>query len=249
MRLRAIACEVLARPLYLAAVYSPHVVDFDLVEKGLHHDPNQLRPALQARIDAVDERRYDAIVLGYALCSNSTAGLVARGLPMVLPRAHDCITLYLGSRQAYAEEFNGHPGTYYYTADYSERSSDNDGVALGAVTDAEIRRSYDEYVEKYGKENADYLIEVMGGWRRNYKRAAFIAMGVGSDEQAAEAARQEAEKNGWEFARLQGDMRLLRNLIYGNWDGDFLQVPPGQAVRVTYGEDIVEACPFGQMTR
>ncbi|NLT42775.1 MAG: DUF1638 domain-containing protein, partial [Anaerolineae bacterium] len=74
MRLRAIACEVLARPLYLAAVHSPHVVDFELVDRGLHNEPDVLRRALQERIDAVDEKRYDAIVLGYALCSNSSAG-------------------------------------------------------------------------------------------------------------------------------------------------------------------------------
>ena len=37
-------------------------------------------------------------------------------------------------------------------------------------------------------------MEVMGGWRQHYNRAAFIAMGVRSEK--AEAARKEAEKNG-----------------------------------------------------
>lgn len=246
MRLRIIACEVLARPLYLAAAYSPHVVDFDLVDKGLHNEPDTLRTALQQRIDAVDESRYDAIALGYALCSNSTAGLMARRLPLVLPRAHDCITLYLGSRAAYAAEFDGHPGTYYYTADYFERNSDG-SVALGATSEAAWRRSYEEYVEKYGEENAAYLMEVLGGWRQHYNRAAFIAMGVGGDQRAAEAARQEAERNGWAFEQVQGDDTLLRKLIHGRWDADFLQVPPGEAVAVTYDEDIIRACPL--MTR
>jgi len=243
MRLRAIACEVLARPLYLAAVHSPHVVDFELVDRGLHNEPDVLRRALQERIDAVDEKRYDAIVLGYALCSNSSAGLVARGLPLVLPRAHDCITLYLGSRAAYAEEFTGHPGTYYYTADYYERSTDG-SVVLGATSDASLQKSYQEYVEKYGEENAAYLMEVMGGWKAHYNRAAFIAMGVGTDEKAAAAAREQADKNGWAFEQVQGDMVLLRKLIQGEWDDDFLQVAPGEAVAVTYDENIVRACPF-----
>lgn len=243
MRLRAIACEVLARPLYLAAVHSPHVVDFDLVDRGLHNEPDGLRRVLQERIDAVDEERYDAIVLGYALCSNSTAGLVARGIPLVVPRAHDCITLYLGSRAAYAAEFDGHPGTYYYTADYYERSSDG-SVVLGATSDASLQKSYQEYVERYGEENAAYLMEVMGGWKAHYNRAAFIAMGVGTDEQAAAAAREQADKNGWNFETVQGDMVLLRKLIRGEWDQDFLQVAPGEAIAVTYDENIVRACPF-----
>jgi hypothetical protein len=244
MRLRAISCEVLARPLYLTAAHSPHTVDFDLVDKGLHAEPARLRQALQEKIDAVHEGRYDAVVLGYALCSNSTAGLLARGLPLVLPRAHDCITLYLGSRQAYAEEFNQHPGTYYYTADYSERLYEGENATLGAVSEAEMQRSYDEYVAKYGKENADYLLQVMGGWRKNYRRAAYIRMGVGNEQPAEEAARQEAERNGWEFARLEGDMLLLRKLLFGQWDEDFLVVRPGEMVRVTYDEGIVQACPL-----
>jgi hypothetical protein len=194
----------------------------------------------------VREERYDAVVLGYALCSNSTAGLVARGLPLVLPRAHDCITLYLGSRRAYAEEFDEHPGTYYYTADYAERLYEDDNTALGAVSEAEIQRSYKEYVDKYGKENADYLLQVMGGWRQNYRRAAYIEMGVGNEAIAQETARQEAEKNGWEFARLQGDMGLLHRLIHGQWNDDFLIVKPGEAVRVTYDENIVESCPLAK---
>jgi len=229
--------------LYLAAVHSPHVVDFELVDRGLHNEPDVLRRALQERIDAVDEKRYDAIVLGYALCSNSSAGLVARGLPLVLPRAHDCITLYLGSRAAYAEEFTGHPGTYYYTADYYERSTDG-SVVLGATSDASLQKSHQEYVEKYGEENAAYLMEVMGGWKAHYNRAAFIAMGVGTDEKAAAAAREQADKNGWAFEQVQGDMVLLRKLIQGEWDDDFLQVAPGEAVAVTYDENIVRACPF-----
>ncbi|MHB0875648.1 MAG: DUF1638 domain-containing protein [Anaerolineae bacterium] len=245
MRLRAIACEVLARPLYAAAVLSPHVVDFDLIDRGLHHDPDLLRAALQAKIDEVNGERYDAVALGYALCSNSTAGLVARGVPVVMPRAHDCITLYLGSRQAYAEEFNGNPGTYYYTADYTERML-TDGVALGAITDSAIQKSYEEYVAKYGEENARYLMEVMGGWREHYKRAAFIAMGVGSDDYAAGKACEDADKNGWEFERLRGDARLLHKLLHGEWDEEFLRVPPGEAIGVTYDEDIVRACPFAE---
>ena len=248
MRLRAIACEVLARPLYAAAVLSPHVVDFDLIDRGLHHDPDLLRTALQAKIDEVNQERYDAVVLAYALCSNSTAGLMARGRSLIMPRAHDCITLYLGSRHAYTEEFNGNPGTYYYTADYTERML-TDGVALGAIADSAIQKSYEEYVEKYGEDNAKYLTEVMGGWRQHYKRAAFIAMGVGTDDDAAAKAREDADKNGWSFERVQGDARLLRKLLHGEWDEEFLRVPPGEAIGVTYDEDIVRACPFAERKR
>ena len=241
MRYLLIACEVLAREVYLCAAHSPHIVDVQLLEKGLHDTPERLRQELQARIDSADER-YDAVLLGYGLCSNSTADLVARKVPLVLPRAHDCITLYLGSRERYEKEFFAHPGTYYYTADYVERS-DGASVALGAVSDERRRKVYEEYVEKYGKDNADYLMEVLGAWARNYSRAAFIEMGVGPSDGAERRARQEAKRRGWSFEKLMGDLILIRKLVNGQWDEDFLVVKPGERVQVTYDAQIVKASP------
>jgi hypothetical protein len=104
MRCLLIACEVLAREAYTCAAKSPHSIDIQLLVKGLHDTPHRLRDRLQATIDAAStsaaegSTSYDAVLLGYGLCSNSTVGLMARGVPLVLPRAHDCMTLYLGSR-------------------------------------------------------------------------------------------------------------------------------------------------------
>ncbi|HSW43038.1 MAG TPA: DUF1638 domain-containing protein, partial [Patescibacteria group bacterium] len=106
MRLLALTCEVLARSVYLCAARSPHVVDVHLHRRGLHDDPPNLRALLQAEIDAAGTP-YDAIVLAYGLCGAATAGLRAASIPLVVPRAHDCITLFLGSRDRYTAEFTG----------------------------------------------------------------------------------------------------------------------------------------------
>lgn len=242
MRYLLIACEVLAREAYLCAARSPHIVDIQLLEKGLHDTPDILRQELQARIDGADER-YDTVLLGYGLCSNSSADLVARKVPLVLPRAHDCITLYLGSRARYEAEFFAHPGSYYYTADYVERSDGASSVALGAVSDEQRRKTYEEYVEKFGRDNADYLMELMEAWARNYSRAAFIEMGVGPSDGAERRARQEAERRGWTFEKLLGDLILIRKLVDGEWDEDFLVVEPGERIVATYESRIVETSP------
>jgi hypothetical protein len=242
MRYLLIACEVLAREAYLCAARSPHIVDIRLLEKGLHDTPEVLRHELQVLIDGADGR-YEALLLGYGLCSNSTAGLIARGVPLVLPRAHDCITLYLGSRTRYEEEFFAHPGTYYYTASYVERSDEASSVALGAVADEQRRKTYQEYVEKYGRDNADYLMEAMGEWTNNYSRAAFIEMGVGPPGEAECRARQEAERRGWAFEKLVGELILIRRLVDGEWDEDFLVVRPGEQSAAAYESRILRASP------
>jgi hypothetical protein len=247
MRYLLIACEVLAREAYICAAHSSHSVDIQLLEKGLHDTPETLRHTLQSRIDAAcpsgegTGAGYDAVLLGYGLCSNSTVGLTARGVPLILPRAHDCITLYLGSRTRYEAEFATHPGTYYYTTSYVERSDGSSSVALGALSDEQRRRVYQEYVDKYGRDNADYLMEVMGAWASHYSRAAFIETGVGPSMEAEGRARAEAERRGWAFEKLAGDLILLRKLIDGEWDEDVLVIGPGEQVVANYGPQIVEA--------
>ena len=62
---------------------------------------------------------------------------------------------------------------------------------MGAVSDAEARATYEEYVAKYGEDNAAYLMEALGGWRSHYDRAAYVDMAVADPGAAAavEAAR------------------------------------------------------------
>ena len=168
--------------------------------------------------------------------------MTAKNAPLVLPRAHDCITLFLGSRERYTREFNRCPGTYWYALDYVERR-DGTGTALslGAGVDTDAPSVYEEYVEKYGKSNADYLMEVMGGWKEHYQRAAFIDLGVGDSTHVETQARDEAERRGWTFERYEGDLVLLRRLLMGDWESDFLVLQPDQQVAMTHNDDVLGA--------
>ncbi len=75
-KIKCIGGDALARLIYFCAAQSPHVVDVELLNLGLHENPADLRRRLQEHIDAVDARTYDAIVLAYGLCGKSTAGLL-----------------------------------------------------------------------------------------------------------------------------------------------------------------------------
>jgi hypothetical protein len=268
MRLLALTCEVLARSVYLCAARSPHVVDVHLNRRGLHDDPPNLRAILQGEIDAPGAgdgagapggaaarpggaaAPYDAIVLAYGLCGAATAGLQAGSIPLVVPRAHDCITLFLGSRDRYTAEFTGHPGTYWYVEDFVERSDEGGAFAgIGAVSDAEARATYEEYVAKYGEDNAAYLMEALGGWSSHYDRAAFVDMAVADARVAlaAEArARDDAERRGWSFEKLAGELILVRRLIDADWGPeDFLVLQPGERLAMSYDEAVIRAEPAG----
>ncbi len=245
MRLLALTCEVLARSVYLCAARSPHVVDVHLNRRGLHDDPPNLRTLLQGEIDAVGAP-YDAVVLAYGLCGGATAGLRAGSIPLVVPRAHDCITLFLGSRDRYTAEFTGHPGTYWYVQDFVERSDDEGQFAgMGAVSDAEARATYEQYVAKYGEDNAAYLMEALGGWRSHYDRAAYVDMAVADPHAAAAVeafARDDATRRGWAFEKLAGELLLVKRLIDAEWaPEDFLVVRPGERLAMSYDDAVIRA--------
>jgi Protein of unknown function (DUF1638) len=237
---------VFARAVYLNAAFSPNVVDVELVDKGLHDFSATLRETLQQRIDVTSAREYQAIVLVYGLCNRSIDGLQARDVPIVVPRAHDCITLYLGSRARYNQEFMETPGTFYYSDEYLERggtkgkNSDGRIVALGSTTP--INESYEQLVQKYGEDNAAYLLEVLGAWQKHYQRAAYIDLKLGKSGDYVGQAQRDAAERGWKFEMLRGDLDLIHRLLAGQWDGeDFLTVQPGQRIVATYDERIITA--------
>ena len=234
MRLKCLACESLARAAYFCAAQSPHLVDVELLPFGLHATPAKLRRRLQERIDAISSADCGAIVLAFGLCGKATAGLAARAAPLVMPRAHDCVTLLLGGRERYQREFEAEPGTYWLTKDYIERGADT-GMGIGG--DPQAMR--DECAAKYGKENADYVMEAMGAWQRQYRRAAFIDMGLGDSAAAETLARNEAARRGWAFENMRGDLGLMRRLLDGDWNEDILIAQPGEEVAMTGDARIV----------
>lgn len=245
MRLCVIACNVLFRELSYTAAYSPHTIDVVYLDRRFHETPDELRQEVQSAIDAAEQVRYpyDAILLGYGLCSNGLAGIQARQTPLIIPRAHDCITLLLGSQERYNQSFKEQPGTYYYTPGWCEREGtrkERTSVQGQAAREA----IFQEYVEKYGAENAEYLMETLHTWYKNYSRAVYIHMGLVRFPDTEEQARKVAAEYGWNFEETDGDMRLMRYLTDGDWpEADFLLVPPGYRTEGTYDDGVLKAVP------
>jgi hypothetical protein len=154
------------------------MIDPVFMGKGLHNlCDGKMRELLQAEIDKVDAGQYEGILLGYGLCNNGTRDLHA-SIPLIIPKAHDCITILLGSKEKYRDFFNKNPGTYYLSPGWIERNTDRyEGEQsipqqLGLAT-------YEEYVAKYGEEDAQYIMETLGGGLQQYSKLAYIDTGIG----------------------------------------------------------------------
>jgi hypothetical protein len=238
-RLKFIGCEIIYREACALAASAPHRVDIEFLLKGLHDLPRaDMLAKIQAVVDAVPtDSGYEAVLLGYARCNDGLVGLKARRLPLVIPRAHDCITFFFGSRAAYQTYFDQHPGTYYMTTGWTERNQfGEEGYARpaygmeGVMAKLGLTEPYDVMVAKYGKDNADYIIESLGGWQKSYSRSLYLEMGVCDEQSFIDAAKARADQQNWAFEVRKGEWGLLRKLFHGEWDQDFVIIPPGGTI-------------------
>jgi hypothetical protein len=173
MRLKLISCQVFCREAEAVIARACNWVDVEFLPKGLHELPcAQMCDRLQAVLDGVDPGRFDAVAFAYGFCSHGLAGLRARTLPLVVPRAHDCITLLLGSHGRYMKEFDENPGTYYRSCGWLENAVNPDDInALSFARRNNLHASFEELAARYGEEDARYLMGAMGGGHPSIIRA------------------------------------------------------------------------------
>jgi hypothetical protein len=241
MHLKLISCSVFQREASWCITHSPHVIDPEFTELGEHARSAGLRQIIQERIDANDGsgKTYDAILLLFGLCGNATVDLQARKTPLVIPRAHDCCTILLGSRSKFTEHFGEAPSTPFSSVGYLERGdyflrTNDEGMAGVQIGDA-----FAHLVDRYGEEDARYIWAEMHPDHGD-KRAVFIDLPETSHLGYAAKFRAKAAAEGKEAVELPGNIRLIANLLNGEWDPkEYLMVPPAGAIDGVYDWDEV----------
>jgi len=191
------------------------------LDYGLHVLPKRMAPCLQQQLDALEEPHL--VLVGYGLCGNGLDGLEAGRHTLVIPRVDDCITILLGSREAYAQAQQDHPGTYYLTRGWLE---------VGAHPLGE----YQSLVERFGRENADHVLDALFG---RYTRLCLLA----STDADLTACRAEARRIadfcsrrwGMSYEERIGSDALIGGLLAAphRMDAlgeDFVVIPPGGRV-------------------
>ena len=259
MRLKLIACKVFFRAVSCICSRTDNIVDITWIRQGEHNVPEKLHALLQKEIDLIESGEdvhtnkmndlgghhdgipgdFDAILLGYGLCSNAAAGLTARKHPIVIPKAHDCITLFLGSKEAYAKYFREIPGCYWYTADWIENSS-----MPGEERHNEMIRMFEE--QGYDEDTIEYLMENLEGLH-NYHNAAYIQMPYINNERYREITRKAADFYGWQYHEIEGSMSLLERFLNGDWnEEDFVILKPGETAVPANDIHIMKSSPLSE---
>jgi len=244
-RFKLIACKVLYREICLLSANGESHIDVTYLQQGLHDQPDLLRTVLQDEIDRIDAGEdlyscspiksldFDAILLGYGLCSNAICGISSKKYKIVVPRAHDCITLFLGSKEEYKTYFDSrNGGIFWYTSGWI------DNVLMPSKERRDILTK--RYTEQFGEDSAAYLIETAQSWDQQYNMCAFVDWAALNNSYYIEYTKRCAAYLDWDFDLLAGSPELLQDFLRGNWDGDrFLVLEPGQSIGPSYGDDIV----------
>jgi hypothetical protein len=224
MKLKFIVCKAVQKEAYWVAAHSVNMVDIVLMPQGLHNTPDKLRAEVQSELDKtcdVQGDSYDAVLLGYGLCGNGCVGLKAT-IKTVIPRAHDCITLLLGSRHTYQQYLDGHRGVYWYSDGW---------ISTDTMPGKErVERLLAEYTEKYGADNAQYLLEMEQAWLKEYSWAVYVDWHLADSERQQQYTRDCATYLNWNYDYVVGSSALMQRLVDGKWDDEFLVIPPGSTI-------------------
>jgi len=218
-------CSVFEDEIALFAKDAPHIKVTQRFDIGLHDRPVAMRETLQSAVAEMDARDdLEAIVLVYGLCGLGTAGLRAGRHKLVIARAHDCMTLFMGSKERYAQTQAAAPDTYFYTPGWNRARRVPGQERLAALRE--------ELAKKYDADTVDYLIEAERELWAKHGHAIYLELGTSSADAEAEYARRCAEGLGWSFERISGEPALMRDLLWGHWDTTRFQiVEPGNSLQ------------------
>ena len=189
------------------------------VDAGKHTWPDKLRVSIQEAIDGIFPS-YEIVLLLFGFCGNAMVGIEARNHKLVMPKAADCIPLFIGSRE---ERETYGTRTYFFTEGYL-----NSGGSM--LSDAS--RIY----ERYGEEDGLYILKKMLG---HYQDFAVVNTGVFDVDAVKVRVDDFAKPLEIPVKLIPGSLRYIDALLTGVWQDDaFLVLEPGG--KITF-EDSLEA--------
>lgn len=175
-----------------------------VLDMGYHRTPKLLQQRIQDVID--HEGNAGAVLVLYGYCGG-ILNLEPRGVPVVIPKAHDCFDLMLGAEarfSAFAEE----AGTYFLS----------EGWVYKDGTPAEKLRG----LRKKHPRDHELIHSIYAG----YRRLCFVRTGTESKASIQRAKRSAVDLD-WTFTERRAGMTLIRKALAGTWDDEFIVLKPG----------------------
>ena len=219
-----LSCDVFSEEIEQLFGKDPPWRAIKYMEMGLHDHPPKLRAAVEEAIEKLEsDPEVETVVLAYGRCGNGLVGVRAGRCRLILPQAHDCVSILLGGKEQHDAVLKENPGTYFYSPGWVRGKR-----VPGPDREAYLRGLYRERYED-DEDMIDDLVEADRETFEHHNCAAYVSV---IDRPKADQYCQDCACHlGWSFKRLKGDPSFLQDLVRGQWGSErFLELEPGQSV-------------------
>ncbi|AFV03039.1 hypothetical protein UNSWDHB_494 [Dehalobacter sp. UNSWDHB] len=204
-----VACQTIKHELNLAISETKVEYPIVFVDSGLHIYPDKLRLAIQDTVNRIDH--VDTILMAFGYCGNGLLGIKAETARLIIPKAHDCISLLLGSNET-RQKIMKEAGTYFLTKGWLEYERN-------------ILADFEGCVQRHGQKRA---LEVMKTLLHHYQRLMVIDTKAYESSDILKTTQKFADTIGLRHEEYPGSMRFLNKLLTGPWDEEFIILEQGQ---------------------
>lgn len=175
------------------------------LKRGLHKDPAVLRNLLQQEINRHQD--VDVILLSYGLCGRGTEGIVSERTELILPAFHDCIHQLL--------ENHVDKDSLYAT-----RAWTIDKESIGGQCSS--------IPAAYGRERGMEILHTIYG---GYNKITFIDTQSYDLQKTMDGMKKPAEILNMKIAVTTSACTIIKKLLSGEWDSDFIHLKKGEKVK------------------
>ncbi|HHU31586.1 MAG: DUF1638 domain-containing protein [Zhaonellaceae bacterium] len=189
----------------------PDDLKTSFVRKELHRSPEKLHAEIQQLLN--ETNGYELIILGFGLCGNALNDIKTTNCPVIMPRIHDCVPVFLGSKAKYETLHKENMRTFYYVSSMDM-----------------VREDYERSLAKYGLNKSKRLFAAMF---KNYNRFLYIHTNNSRNNKAYEEVQNFASIVELPCDEIKGSLDYLEKLINGPWDKEqFITIPPFSTIKM-----------------
>ena len=196
MSIGLVCCKVLEKEIQKVAQNVPEVTHLEVMEWGLHTQPDLLSETLSDRIEGLQDK-VQAVVLGYGRCQALDKIPQNFKIPVFYPQAEDCIGVLLGQKR-YEKELKKEAGTWFLTPGWTE-------MGMEFIF-------HELQLNHLAQKNIDPL-EVAHRMLKDYTRALFIDTQVGNPKKLLEKAQMIAKEFDLRLETTRGSLVQLENTL------------------------------------
>lgn len=237
MNYKIISCEVFEKEIEY--IIDKHKIDCKIVytKKSAHVEPSKLNVEIQKIINNTNDVEY--ILLGFGLCGNALRAIKSKNMKLIIPRAHDCCTIFLGSKNKFNQLYRDNKSIPWTSCGYGRIGDDY----LREDDPLELSQTMEQLIEKYGEENAKYVFEMLSpNYDNKNNDTIFIKIDETHDKTIYEKFVKKMEEEGKTVRIEEGSLSILEKLLLGKWDKDFLVIDENCEVEALYDEEKIMYC-------